>query len=685
MRTTIIILVFLFLSINIFSQNIGINDDGSTPDNSAILDVKSNAHDKGMLLPRMSEAQKNAISSPATGLVVFQTDGSSGFYYYNGSSWTKLSNDKVTYATVIAAEAASGTNNNLCYVVETETYYRYIASGSGFTDDNKYVLSTGDGGNTRWIGIAGQYNLGDISLSKINHLDATSGSATITELNKIYYIQAASSTTTITIPDADAENEGWFLRLYKESGNGIINIVTSGGQNIDGSNPAKIYKIGKGFYIKSNNSTNWLKIQDSRSKIPVVINITADYTATDDWMFDYMLANTNSGNLTITLPSDISGFLEGDLRMFFNTGSNIVYGDPNGNVIDGTSEIRAIAPNGYIELQKLNGVIKIVREKNVTIRKNVDDISNLVCWLDASVLSGTDGSDVTTWTDLKNSYNFVGTGTAKPTLQVNEQNGKNVVRFDGTNDVLSAGDIEVHDNSRGLSIIAVVRPNVHKRMTIVGKYNTSGDNRQYAFGDDVNYLFETGAWSSATNAHATMTQNKFQIYEMIWEPGSPMQLYINGVLQDAGSSNVNDIYDGTSNLKIGCADYTYAGYWDGDMAEIIIYSDAISSTERKLLRDNLSLKWNIDEILIANGGTKYWKRDDDINTISPDVDNDNLDIGTGTYTGQTAVVDTMTVNNLINAPTSATAPASPQVGSIYYNTTDNKLKVYTGSAWADLN
>ena len=228
--------------------------------------------------------------------------------------------------------------------------------------------------------------------------------------------------------------------------------------------------------------------------------------------------------------------------------------------------------------------------------------------------------------------------------------------------------------------MAVVKPNVHKRMAILSKYQTTGDNREFAFGDDINYLFETGAWSSSTYAYTTMTPSTYQIYEMVWEPGSAMQLYINGVSQDAGNGNVNDIYDGTANLKLGGSDYTWAGFWDGDIAEVMVYSDAISSSERENLRANLAVKWDIDEIIIANGGGKYWKRDDNINTISPDVDNDNLDIGTGTYTG-----GTMTISNLINAPTSATDPANPVQGSIYYNTTDNKLKVYTGSAWENLN
>lgn len=41
-------------------------------------------------MPRMTEAQRNAINAPVLALQVYQTDGAAGFYYYNGSSWQLL-------------------------------------------------------------------------------------------------------------------------------------------------------------------------------------------------------------------------------------------------------------------------------------------------------------------------------------------------------------------------------------------------------------------------------------------------------------------------------------------------------------------------------------------------------------------------------------------------------------------
>lgn len=69
------------------AQNVGINKDASAPDNSAMLDVKST--EKGMLIPRMTAAQRNLIASPATGLLVYQTDGTTGFYFNQGTPSAK--------------------------------------------------------------------------------------------------------------------------------------------------------------------------------------------------------------------------------------------------------------------------------------------------------------------------------------------------------------------------------------------------------------------------------------------------------------------------------------------------------------------------------------------------------------------------------------------------------------------
>lgn len=79
-----LLLLLLIAGYSSSAQNVGISTDGSTPDNSAMLDVKSTS--KGMLIPRMSEGERLGISNPAKGLLIFQTDEAEGFYYNQGTA-----------------------------------------------------------------------------------------------------------------------------------------------------------------------------------------------------------------------------------------------------------------------------------------------------------------------------------------------------------------------------------------------------------------------------------------------------------------------------------------------------------------------------------------------------------------------------------------------------------------------
>ncbi|NVO20236.1 MAG: hypothetical protein HXX13_11075 [Bacteroidetes bacterium] len=78
--------LFIITSLSTYSQ-VGINSDGSVPENSAMLDIKSTS--KGLLPPRMTMAQRNAIVNPAAGLIIWCSD-CSGLQIFNGFTWQTL-------------------------------------------------------------------------------------------------------------------------------------------------------------------------------------------------------------------------------------------------------------------------------------------------------------------------------------------------------------------------------------------------------------------------------------------------------------------------------------------------------------------------------------------------------------------------------------------------------------------
>ena len=81
----ITLLTLALFSVLSYAQ-VGINTN--TPDSSSALDIESSTG--GILIPRLTETQRDAISSPATGLMIYQTDQTTGFYFYNGTAWTRI-------------------------------------------------------------------------------------------------------------------------------------------------------------------------------------------------------------------------------------------------------------------------------------------------------------------------------------------------------------------------------------------------------------------------------------------------------------------------------------------------------------------------------------------------------------------------------------------------------------------
>ncbi len=86
----LLIVSVIALPITMRAQSVAINDDGTAPHASAMLDIKVNAASKkGILIPRMTSAQRTAIAAPAAGLMVYDTDTQS-FWYWNATAWTNI-------------------------------------------------------------------------------------------------------------------------------------------------------------------------------------------------------------------------------------------------------------------------------------------------------------------------------------------------------------------------------------------------------------------------------------------------------------------------------------------------------------------------------------------------------------------------------------------------------------------
>lgn len=154
------------------AQSLSVNTDGSTAHASALLDVKSTS--KGVLVPRMSKTERNAIASPATGLMVFQNAPDSvGFYYYDGTSWLWLAtasssagwlttgnngtDSAINFLGTLDNKPLMFRQNNLWMgQLNTKMHNYFIGGGSG--SNNTSTQNTGLGDSTLFNNTTGTGN-----------------------------------------------------------------------------------------------------------------------------------------------------------------------------------------------------------------------------------------------------------------------------------------------------------------------------------------------------------------------------------------------------------------------------------------------------------------------------------------------------------------------------------------------
>lgn len=121
------------------------------PDASAVLDVRYPSNTKGSLpAPRMTTAQKNAISSPAVGLLVYDTD-LADYYYWDGSAWTNMGGggggggsveQKQVYRHVLTGTDITNKYFDLPFLPITGTVEAYPKTGNAFTKDDHFAVIT---------------------------------------------------------------------------------------------------------------------------------------------------------------------------------------------------------------------------------------------------------------------------------------------------------------------------------------------------------------------------------------------------------------------------------------------------------------------------------------------------------------------------------------------------------------
>ena len=151
----------LSLSLTARAQGIAINETGTAPNASAMLDIESN--NRGLLIPRVNIANATLagpITSPAVGLMVYNTNNSTlnsgmptgqsaGFYFWTGTRWSRLGSNADSWglrgnAGTTPATNFIGTTDAQNLIIRTNNLERMRILSSGEVSINNNVPFIGD-------------------------------------------------------------------------------------------------------------------------------------------------------------------------------------------------------------------------------------------------------------------------------------------------------------------------------------------------------------------------------------------------------------------------------------------------------------------------------------------------------------------------------------------------------------
>ena len=234
--------------------------------------------------------------------------------------------------------------------------------------------------------------------------------------------------------------------------------------------------------------------------------------------------------------------------------------------------------------------------------------ANLILWLKADALAYADGASVAAWADSSGSGNNMTGGGTAPIFRTGILNSKPVVRFNGTSSTMTGAFVPVTGAS-DRTVIAVITngvgPSNSAGMRILGWGGTGSFGNTYALmfraiaaGTDASMRGDTFAIDHWTyydtfypvvsyrqpNSNPTLLAAEYN--------GTTNRIYVNG--ESSGERNYTLNTSAATNFHLGFRGGGFNDqYFQGDVAEVLIWNSVLSTTDRQNVECYLALKYNL--------------------------------------------------------------------------------------------
>jgi hypothetical protein len=294
----------------------------TTPDASSALDITSTT--KGLLIPRMTETQRDAISSPATGLMIYQTDGTVGFYYYNGTQWIIVGIETVNgTANEIEVSTSNATTtiglpDNTTITSSVTVDGLYFGTGAGDGDNNLAVgssMGSGTGKRNTAIGSralesysgTGYDNNTAIGYFNMKALSTGSGNTALGAENMFSLTTGIANTSignqTMLNVSEGSNNTGLGQRAGESITTGTNNTLIGLNADVSSPNANNETVIGKGATGSGDNTVQLGNTSVTNVNTSGTITAGAITIPNTDGTTGQVLSTDGSGALSWTTPS----------------------------------------------------------------------------------------------------------------------------------------------------------------------------------------------------------------------------------------------------------------------------------------------------------------------------------------------------------------------------------------------